>query len=207
MSGWEAHLGYALAWAGFGLTHSLLAREPVKAALRPALGAYYRFTYNLLAAVQVAMVWGIGWALLGGGSAIGLPVNAVYALWIVHLIGWLALILALLGYDLGRLSGLQQIRAYRAALDEPEDEPLRLDGLHAYVRHPAYAAAFLILWGRAVDAFGLATALWGSLYLVIGAHFEERWLIRHYGPVYEDYRRRVPAFLPWKGRAIEGPGG
>ncbi len=202
MSGWEDHLVYALAWAGFGLTHSLLAREPVKAHLRPALGPYYRLAYNLFAALQITFVWGLGWVFLGGRSGIGLPENTGYALLAVHMIGWGAMILALLGYDLGRLSGLQQIRSHRAGLEDPEDEPLRLDGLHAYVRHPAYAAAFLILWGRAADEFGLTTALWGSLYLVIGARFEERWLGRHYGPVYDDYRRQVPAFVPWKGRAI-----
>jgi len=60
--------------------------------------------------------------------------------------------------------------------------------LHRFVRHPLYSAAFLILWG--------------SVYLVVGSHFEERFLERLYGDAYADYRRRVPAFVPWKGRAI-----
>lgn len=202
MSGWEGHLGYALAWAGFGLTHSLLARESVKALLRPRLGPYYRLAYNLLATVQIAGVWLVGWSLLDTRSGFGWPDGPLYGMGALHLLGWVAIILALRGYDLGRLSGLHQIRTHRAGIPDPEDEPLRLDGLHAYVRHPAYAAAFLILWGRATDEFGLASAVWGSAYLLIGARFEERWLARHYGPAYERYRQRVPAFLPWKGRAI-----
>ena len=50
------------------------------------------------------------------------------------------------------------------------------------------------------QALGLATAVWGSAYLVIGTAFEERKLRRLYGQAYEDYRARVPAFVPWKGR-------
>lgn len=203
MSGWEAHLGYALAWAGFGLTHSLLARQTVKAWLRPSLGPWYRLAYNLLAAVQIGAVWLVGWLLLESDTGgFGWSPGPLAGLAAIHVVGWILIILALRGYDLGRLAGTRQIRAYRAGIDEPDDEPLRLDGLHAYVRHPAYTAGFLILWGRAVDEFGLATALWGSAYLVIGARFEERWLARHYGPAYEAYRQRVPAFLPWKGRAV-----
>ena len=115
---------------------------------------------------------------------------------IVHLVGWAVLLYSARFYDLGRLGGLTQLRHPH----QPEDEELRQDGPHAWVRHPLYAGAFLILWGAALSPLGLTTACWGSLYLLIGTWCEERRLLRRYGEPYRAYQRRVPAFLPWRGR-------
>lgn len=196
------HLAYTLAWLSFGALHSLLARSPVKDRLRPLLGPWYRLAYNGLAVVHLTFVWGVGWFALAGAGAFGLPGWTRDLLLAIEIAGWLLMAVALTGYDLGRMGGLSQIRNHRRGLAAPEDEPLRTDGLHRFVRHPVYSAGFLILWGRIGGEFNLATAVWGSLYLVIGALFEERWLLTLYGPAYADYRRRVPAFVPWKGCAI-----
>lgn len=202
MSTGAAHLGYALAWIGFGLAHSLLARGFLKDRLRPLLGPAYRLAYNLFAAVQIAGVLAVGWVLLADQPGFVRPSWIDVALGAVYLGGWGLMLVALSGYDLGRLSGLAQLRAHFRGVGEPEDEPLRRDGLHRFVRHPAYAGAFLILWGQAVDPLSLATAVWGSVYLLIGSYFEERWLRAHYGAEYEAYRRRVPAYVPWRGRVF-----
>ena len=73
---------------------------------------------------------------------------------------------------------------------------MHTDGLHARMRHPLYTAGLLILWGLASSEAGLATAVWGTLYFLIGARCEERRLITLFGDAYRDYRQRVPAFLP-----------
>jgi protein-S-isoprenylcysteine O-methyltransferase Ste14 len=70
------------------------------------------------------------------------------------------------------------------------------------VRHPLYLGAHMILWGGAVNEFGLATALWGSLFLAVGARHEEKALLALYGEAYATYQRRVPAVIPWKGKAL-----
>ena len=87
--------------------------------------------------------------------------------------------------------------------DVEPDEGLRIDGLHRYVRHPLYSGLFLMLWGHAQTEFALATAFWGSVYLVIGTLFEERRLIARYGQAYAAYRSRVPAFVPWRGKSAD----
>ena len=195
------HLLYGLAWASFGALHSILAAAPGRALLGRWFGAGARLAYNAIAVVHIAAVWGFGRVLARGVAPFDLPAWAEVGLSVLALAGVAALLLGAREYDLGRFGGLWQLRHGVAPGaepgDEPEDEPLVTGGLHRYVRHPLYSAAFMILWGLVRDPFSLATALWGSLYLVIGTAFEERKLTRLYGQAYRDYVRRVPRFIPW----------
>lgn len=197
----QAHTVYALAWLSFGGGHSVLAGAWAKGRLEPLLGAYYRLTYNLLASLHIALVWAFGGAVLGGVPSFPLEPRVETALAGISAIGWVVLVLALREYDLGCFSGLSQIRAHRRGDPPPEDETLVTGGLHRFVRHPLYLGAYMILWGGATGEFGLATAAWGSLYLYLGARFEERALLSVYGEAYRDYQGRVPAVIPWKGRS------
>ncbi len=190
------HLLYALAWLLFGAVHSGLAALPVKAWLAPRLGRWRRIAYNLVALASFAALAWAGAATLGRLAPFGLPAGLVAAMVVVHLAGWGILVASARYYDLGRLAGTAQWRG------ESEDEGLRRDGPHAWVRHPLYAGVTLILWGAAATPLGLATAVWGSLYLAVGTALEERKLVRLYGESYRDYRRRVPALLPWRGRVL-----
>lgn len=188
------HLWYALAWASFGVLHSILAAESVKFRLR--LGAYHRLAYNGFAVLHIGAVWWFGRHVLGDASPLDLPAAAGLIGNGVTVLGLIVIGVALIGYDRGRFLGLSQIRAPG---DAP-DEDLKLGGLHRYVRHPLYSGLFLVLWGHAQTEFALATAVWGSVYLVIGVAFEERRLVARYGDAYTAYRDRVPAFVPWRGR-------
>ncbi|CAA7614362.1 isoprenylcysteine carboxylmethyltransferase family protein [Magnetospirillum sp. SS-4] len=187
-----AHALYALAWLAFGLGHSLLAG-------RVWLGRWSRLAYNGIAVASFAGVSAVGAVTLAGQPMFDLPAPVLAGLAAIHFGGWAVLLLSARHYDLGRLGGLTQLRHP----DRPSDEELRLDGPHRWVRHPLYAGAFLILWGAAVNPLGLATACWGSLYLLAGTWCEERRLIRLYGRAYSDYRARVPAFAPWRGRVTD----
>jgi len=202
MDPFAAHILYVLAWLSFGAGHSLLAGNRVKARLEPALGPYYRLAYNGFAAVHIAAVWLIGAWLMGGAAPLPLPGAARLTLWGISALGLIVLLLALRDYDLGRFAGTTQVRSRRRGTGEPEDEPLHTSGLHAYVRHPLYAGAYLLVWGNAQDPFGLATAVWASVYLAVGTWFEERRLLARYGDAYARYRAKVPALIPWRGKAI-----
>lgn len=193
MEPWLAHLLYALAWASFGLGHSLMAGDTLKR----WFGRGYRLAYNGIAVAHFVAVIAVGVVLLEKRPDFGFPLWLEIALGAVSVTGGVLLVWFLRWYDLGLLAGTAQLRDAHA---ERRPEPLSTTGPHAYVRHPLYAAAFLLLWGRAVDPLHLATAVWGTLYLLIGARVEERRLVRLYGRAYEDYRRRVPAFLPRRGR-------
>ena len=77
-------------------------------------------------------------------------------------------------------------------------------GLYAHVRHPRYAGMFSAVLGAALLAG--STLLWIILiiwlpFALIVIRLEERELAVRFGPDYEAYRRRVPAFLPFRKRA------
>tara|TARA_R110000787_G_scaffold285173_2_gene400089 strand:+ start:46380 stop:47000 length:621 start_codon:yes stop_codon:yes gene_type:complete len=192
---------YGAMWAVFGLAHSLLASESMKARLHGWLGAGYRLAYNGFAIVTLVAVFLGGHAFLGALPAYDLSGTQKVVLGGLEIAGWVLMFLALGGYDLGRFAGTAQVRAAKGGGAVDEDGPLRIDGLHRYVRHPLYSAVFLILWGAAWSPLGLMTAFFGSVYLVVGTWLEERRLIARYGDAYAAYRACVPAFVPWRGRA------
>jgi len=202
MSPLEFHAIYALAWCSFGYGHSLLATTKAKGLLIPALGPYYRITYNAAAGIHIFAVWLIGAWLFEGVSEFVLSTPIRAGLHGLSILGLVILVLALRGYDLGLLAGTAQIRNHRQGLGEPGIEPFHTTGFHAYVRHPIYSGAFLMLWGNCQDEFGLATAIWGSTYLTIGAMHEELFLQSLYGKAYQTYRSTVPAFFPWRGKVV-----
>ena len=192
---------YALLWLIFGVVHSALASTSAKRILHPLFGRSYRLSYNLFSALHIGLILVAGQLWLGSNStnfilAGNLDTLILASRWV----GVGIILAALTQYDLGRFGGLTQLRQDRHSSDD--EEPLHLTGMHRYVRHPLYLGGYLYLWGGAVDEFGLQTAIWGSLYLFIGTWFEERKLISLYGRHYVEYRQKVPAILPIRGRAI-----
>ena len=189
---WSAHFLYAAAWASFGLGHTVLCAPGIKAHLKPTFGRAYRLAYNLFALIHIAAVIWIARFIVPGT-----PLDTPPELLFLHGAGWVFLFVALRDYDLGRLSGLAQMRG---EADE-DGEPLHTGGLHRYVRHPLYLGALMVLWGAVHDERSLATAIWASLYFWAGTVSEERKLSALYGNDYAAYKARVPAVVPWKGKA------
>jgi len=81
-------------------------------------------------------------------------------------------------------------------------------GLYARVRHPRYAGMFCAVLGAALLAG--APLLWIVLlfwypFALIVIRLEEKELAARFGTGYEEYRKRVPAFLPIRMRAPRKP--
>lgn len=195
----QAHLIYALGWLSFGAVHSILAAPSVQKRLLPFFGVAYRLCYNLFAMLHIGGVMALGGSMLSD-QAYSFEPGVAEAMIAIRILGVVVLLMALREYDLSLLSGLKQIRTGNRNTASKEDETLVTDGLHRFVRHPLYLGVYMIFWGGAVSDFGLATAVWGSLYLFIGARHEERSLSALYGEAYAEYQKRVPAVIPWKGR-------
>lgn len=191
------HALVALAWGSFGLVHSLLARAEwgPGLALRRACGQAYRLVYNVIAGLHVGAVWWLGEIAFAPesfdrpGWLSGVQIAAFVA-------GLAVLALAMRSYDGTRLLGLAQLRD--PARDDAT-EPLSTGGLNAWVRHPIYTGAILLLWGRVDGEGSLATAIWLTVYIGIGAKMEERALTRRFGDAYRAYAARTPFLIPRPG--------
>jgi protein-S-isoprenylcysteine O-methyltransferase Ste14 len=193
---------YALLWLSFGFVHSLLARASTKRLLQPLFGRAYRFSYNLFSVLHIGLVI-IGGQIVLGDNSLKFELGNAFTLLAAacQVAGVMVIVLGLRQYDLGRFSGTTQL--FRDDDASTDEEPLHITGMHRYVRHPLYLGAYLYLLGGAVNEFGLQTALWGCLYLWIGTWFEERSLVNQYGRAYIEYKAKVPAIFPFRGRAIE----
>lgn len=195
------HVIYALLWISFGAGHSLLAHPPVRRWIAARVGGAERLTYNLIATLHIVVVLAVG-LILSEGGAWDIPLWGRLLQGALALIGIAVLVAGMREYDAGRFLGIWQLRHGVRPDEEDAGDRLVTAGLHRYVRHPLYSGGLALLWGVAQSDFGLATAIWGSIYFVIGTWFEERKLLQRFGQAYRDYQSRVPAFLPWKGRAI-----
>lgn len=76
-------------------------------------------------------------------------------------------------------------------------------GIYARLRHPRYLLYMLMILSMAFLTGAPAIFLLAFLNILmyqILAPLEERELVEQYGPLYEDYRRSVPRFMPRLGR-------
>lgn len=80
------------------------------------------------------------------------------------------------------------------------DHELIVSGPYAIVRHPIYTGLLIAFVGTAMargEWRGLIAILIGWLALWRKLTVEERWMTEQFGQQYQDYRRRVPALLPF----------
>lgn len=81
-----------------------------------------------------------------------------------------------------------------------ETEELVTGGIYAYMRNPMYVGVLLLIGGQAVRYQSLHV-LWWTLVCWLGFHrriieYEEPQLVEKHGEIYEEYRERVPRWVP-----------
>ncbi len=183
-----------LAIALWGAVHSWMASLGFKEAVRRRLGEGaargYRLAYNAFSVVTFAPI------LLLVRFLPDRPLYTVPAPWLfIMLAGQLAAILciivAVLQVDAVAFIGLRQM------IQGEEAPHLVTNGFYRWIRHPLYLFGLLILWLTPVMTRNLLVAYLAlSGYLIIGALFEERKLLREYGAVYAEYKARTPMLIP-----------
>lgn len=81
-----------------------------------------------------------------------------------------------------------------------ETRELRTDGVLKYVRHPIQAGLILVTLGFFFfipNLPTLITCLCILVYIPIGIYLEEKKLIKTYGDKYLEYKKNVPAVIPF----------
>lgn len=186
-----------LAVCVYGVVHSLLATLQVKATARhwfgPAAERWFRLGYNLIAALTLLPV-------------LTLPVLLIdKVLYRIHF-PWLILTLIIQGLAvIALLVGLKQtgvssfLGLRQMLLPETAAPPhMVTSGLYRYVRHPLYTAGLVFIWLTPIMTCNLLALNIGlTAYILIGAAFEERKLVREFGTAYTEYKSRTPMLIPW----------
>ena len=192
-----------LGLACFGMIHSLMAAQSVKQRVRTWVGArayegFYRAVYTGVSLVTFAPIW--LWMMKHPGPTLWHAKGAV--VWLLNgmrALSLVALYFAGRSFDLWRFVGLRQVLAYFSGEPLPlPPEPFVQRGMYGLVRHPIYLFSAIYLWAQpTMHASGFALALGSTAYFLIGGWLEEERMARELGPVYAEYRRRVPFIIPF----------
>ena len=180
----------------YGGLHSWLASLQAKALARRGLGSaadrVYRLAYNFVAFISLLPVLVLP-AVLADQTLYTIPLPWALLTLLIQGLAGLMLLIGLLQTGLWSFIGLKQL------LEAPEDQTSELvvGGLYRWVRHPLYTAGLVFIWLTPVMTWNvLALNIGLSLYLCIGALFEERKLLREFGQAYQTYQQRTPMFFP-----------
>ncbi|HSK88096.1 MAG TPA: isoprenylcysteine carboxylmethyltransferase family protein [Anaerolineales bacterium] len=178
----------------WGIIHSILASVGFKDFLRRTLGdgfmKFYRLLYNLFAVVSLLPVLYL-MISLPDKTLYQVPPPWSYLMIAGQAISALLLFIAVSQTDVLAFVGLRQLS------EGQEKSSLVTNGLYRIVRHPLYTFSLLILWltpSVTVNTFVVYLAL--TIYLLIGALFEERKLLREFGQEYASYKSVTPMLIP-----------
>jgi len=203
-----ASLGWALAInAGlvltFALQHSVMARPGFKKLwTRIVPQPIERSTYVLLSCVALIGLF-VFWQPIDIVVWDLPPGPARWAAWTLFAAGWLMVPLVTMMINHFDLFGTRQVWLHWQG--QPyKSLPFRTPLLYKRMRHPLYVGWAIAFWSAPTMTVGhllLAALLTG--YMLVAVVFEERDLVAHFGRAYEDYRRRVPMFVPRFGMAAD----
>ena len=190
-----------LAIAAWGAVHSWMASLGFKDALRRRLGdgasRVYRLVYNLFSVVSFAPIL-LLMRSLPDRVLYTVPSPWLYIMLAGQLAAVLCIIVALLQVDAVSFVGLRQL------FEQEKPSMLVTSGFYRYIRHPLYLFGLLIIWLTPIMTFNLLIVYLSLTgYLILGAIFEERKLLREFGPAYAEYKARTPMILPAPGRSVE----
>jgi protein-S-isoprenylcysteine O-methyltransferase Ste14 len=185
-----------LAVLGYGLLHTLLAAQIIKSLALRLFGTkterIYRLFYNFIAIITLLPILLLP-ILLIDRELYRIPFPWIILTLIIQLWAAIVLVIGLKQTGLTSFIGLRQLLL-------PEDiSPPKLvtDGLYRYVRHPLYTAGLVIIWLIPIMTCNLLALDIGlTIYIIIGAYFEERKLLLEFGDAYVKYRQITPMLFP-----------
>jgi protein-S-isoprenylcysteine O-methyltransferase Ste14 len=143
--------------------------------------------------------WGIGLAVIAF-SIVWQP-----TFWEKSLIPWrlaLALVFFILASALSWTAARTLGRQWRIDAGLNADHALITSGPYRFVRHPIYTSLLCLLWAvgflfTRLPWLALATVL-AVLGTEIRVRVEDGLLQSRFGKQFEDYKRSVPGYIPWK---------
>lgn len=179
----------------WGIIHSVTASLGAKEWARRVLGnsgrRFYRLAYNLFSVISfIPILWLM--AVLPDRVLYQIPAPWVYISLTGQITAVVLLVIGVLQTDTLSFVGLRQ-------LFEGKERPSKMItiGLYRWVRHPLYTAALLFIWLTPVmSENSLVVIISVTIYIFVGAWFEERKLEREFGVAYAEYKAVTPMLIP-----------
>lgn len=190
----------------FALQHSVMARPAFKQKWTQLVTWHLeRATFVLAATLALALIFwqwrpipAILWDVRG--TARGAVLNILF--WI----GWAVLLWSTFLIDHFEMFGLVQVWTYGKGR-EFHQLTFKTPLFYQWVRHPLYLGFLIAFWSAPVMTLGhLLFSIATTGYILVGVYFEERDLVRTFGDVYLEYKRRVPMLIPVGRRYVYKPG-
>ena len=193
------YLIIALMWSVFGLIHSFLVSVRFSSWASSIMGqyfAFYRLTYNVFSLLlfviilsftrtldsELVIQFSPPWTII---QSISLLASCVVMIW------------AFLSYDYLEFVGIRQIIDRSKRKDSTHPKTITKKGLLGIVRHPMYLATIIFMWSLDSTRADVLTHIILTIYILVGIIFEERKLVKQHGTVYIEYRKVVPALIPF----------
>jgi methanethiol S-methyltransferase len=177
----------------FSLQHSVLPRARVKDWI------HRHFPPSMERSLYVGTSGVAMWILLIGWRRMGPILFESRITWPFESVFYISLVLIILctvALDHSSMFGLKQGYLAWKGKELPTDR-LQIAGLYGVVRHPLTSLLIVCLWSHATMTAGrLLFNVLFTIYAIAGTVFEEKSLLRKFGPEYEAYRAQVPAFVP-----------
>ena len=178
----------------WGVVHSITASLRFKEFLHRSLGAgfmkTYRLLYNVFSVVSFAPILYL-MVKFPDQNLYQAPAPWIYLMLAGQAGAALSLLIVVLQTDTLSFVGLRQL------FEEKRSGKLVTKGFYRYVRHPLYTFGLLILWlSPSMSLNSLVVYLALTIYIFVGAYFEERKLLREFGQEYADYRSVTPMIIP-----------
>lgn len=181
----------------FGLQHTVMARKSFKDRWTNIVAKpIERSTYVLFSSFAIILLLWL-WQPITGTiwqvEATWLTVILQWGFWL----GWLVLFLSTWMIDHFNLFGLKQVWNYLRNNEQNSPEFME-PGFYKYVRHPLMLGFLIAFWSTphmTVGHFVLSAGM--TLYIFVGVYFEEKAMIRRFGDDYQNYKERVPKFIPF----------
>jgi len=188
-------LWLTLAVLVWGIIHSVTASLGAKEWFRRVFGdtgrRFYRLAYNLFSFFSfLPIVWLM--AVLPDRLLYQIPAPWVYVSLTGQITAVVLLVIGVLQTDTLSFVGLRQ-------LFQGKERPSKMitSGLYRWVRHPLYTAALLFIWLTPVmSENSLVVIISATIYIFVGAWFEERKLEREFGVAYAEYKAVTPMLIP-----------
>lgn len=179
----------------YGVIHSWLASLHLKAQARhifgPSTDRWFRLAYNLIAFITLLPILVLP-VLFVDKELYRIPFPWVLLTTAIQILAALAIFMGL------RQTGILSFLGIRQLFSASRSPVFVTGGLYRWVRHPLYTAGLLIIWLMPVMTCNLLALNIGmTIYICLGALFEERKLAREFGDAYAQYRAHTPMLIPF----------